>query len=56
MAKKGTGRYRVLRDVAIPPATPAGEGTSVPAGEIVELDPDTAALLIRDGMISAEEV
>jgi len=50
-----TGRYRALRDIAVPAAEPGGQGTIALAGEIVEVDPDTAALMIRDGMIAAEE-
>lgn len=51
----GTARYRTLRDVAIPPAEVGGQGIMLGPGELVDLDPDTAALLIRDGMITAEE-
>lgn len=45
MAKKDTAttRYRVLRD-----------HDDRVAGDIVELDPADAALLIRDGMITEE--
>lgn len=39
-----TNPYRVLRDHA---------GRA--AGDVVELDPDTAALLIRDGMVAPAE-
>lgn len=57
-AKKtpGTARYRALRDVAVPAAEPGGQGSIAMAGELVDLDPDTAALLIRDGMVTPEEV
>lgn len=40
----GSGRYTVLRDCAV------GE-----AGDQVDLDPDTAADLIRDGMVAPAE-
>jgi len=44
MAAKKTGRYRVLRDF---------DGHR--AGDMIDVDSDTAALLIRDGMIAAPE-
>lgn len=53
--KPGTARYRVLRDVGVPAAEPGGQGTIALAGDIVDLDPDTAALMVRDGMVVAEE-
>lgn len=40
----GTGRYRILRDCA------AGR-----AGDIVQLDEETAADLARDGMVAPVE-
>lgn len=57
MARKdaGTARYRVLRDTAVPAAEPGGQGTIALAGDYVHLDPDTAALMIRDGMVTAAE-
>jgi hypothetical protein len=56
-AKKtpGTARYRVLRDCALPAAEPGGQGTIGQAGELVDLDPDVAALLVRDGMVTPAE-
>lgn len=55
--KTGTARYRVLRDSAVPAAEPGGQGTIALAGDIVDLDADTAALMVRDGMVTpAEEV
>lgn len=50
-----TARYRVLRDVALPAAEPGGQGTIAQADDIVELDPETAALLVRDGMVAPAE-
>lgn len=50
-----TARYRVLRDCALPAAEPGGQGTIGVAGELVDLDPTTAALLVRDGMVTPEE-
>ena len=44
MATKKTGRYRVLRDF----------GAFI-AGDMVDLDPATAAALIRDGMVAPVE-
>jgi len=44
MATKKTGRYRVLRDF----------GGHV-AGDLIDLDDEAAATLIRDGMVRAEE-
>jgi len=41
MAAKKTGRYKVLRDF--------GGHT---AGDVIDLDDETAALLIRDGMVA----
>lgn len=41
MATKKTGRYKVLRDFG-------GHA----AGDTIDLDDETAALLIRDGMIA----
>lgn len=38
-------RYEVLRDCVLPSGPAA-------AGDVVEVDPDQAALLIRDGMIA----
>lgn len=46
----GTARYRVLRDVAM--AIGTGQGYIATTGEIVVLDPDDAAALVRDGMIA----
>lgn len=43
MAAKKTGRYRVLREFG---------GHAV--GDTIDLEPDEAALLIRDGMITEE--
>lgn len=40
----GTARYRVLRDCAV--------GTE---GDVVQLDPDLAADLVRDGMVAPAE-
>lgn len=40
----GAARYRVLRD---------HDGRT--AGDVVDLDADTAALLIRDGMVAPAE-
>lgn len=55
MATKSSGtRYRVIRDVAIPGASPGEQGTIAVAGDVVVVDPETAALLIRDGMIREE--
>lgn len=55
--KPGTARYRVLRDTAVPAAEPGGQGVLALAGDVVDLDPDTAALMVRDGMVApAEEV
>lgn len=56
-AKKppGTARYRVLRDCAVPAAEPGGQGTIAAAGDVVEIDPDSAALLVRDGMVAPEQ-
>jgi len=51
----GTARYRVLRDCALPPAEVGGQGTIGVAGELVDLDPDAAALLVRDGMVTPAE-
>jgi hypothetical protein len=42
--KKQTGRYLVLRDFA-----------EYTAGQIIDVDDDAAALLIRDGMIAPAE-
>lgn len=42
--EEGSGRYRVLRDCAV--------GV---AGQTVQLDADTAADLIRDGMVASTE-
>lgn len=53
--KPGTGRYRVLRDVGIPAAEPGGQGAIALAGDLVDLDPDTAALMVRDGMVAPAE-
>lgn len=53
--KPGTARYRALRDVAIPAPELGGQGSIAQAGDVVDLDPDTAALLIRDGMVAAAE-
>lgn len=53
--KPGTARYRVLRDAAIPAAEPGGQGTIAQAGDVVELDPDNAALMVRDGMVAPAE-
>lgn len=50
MAGKKTGatrRYNVLRDLTI-------DDLVLARGDVVELDPDSAALLIRDGMIREE--
>lgn len=46
MARKeaGTARYLILRDCAV--------GL---AGETIDLDPDTAADLVRDGMVAPTE-
>lgn len=59
MARKsespGTARYRVLRDCALPATEPGGQGTIGVAGEVVDLDADTAATLVRDGMVTPEE-
>jgi len=41
--ESSAGRYRVVRDCA------AGQ-----AGDVVQLDSDQAALLIRDGMVTPE--
>lgn len=41
MATKKSGRYRVLRDF-----------NGHAAGDMIDLDDDTAALLIRDGMVA----
>ena len=56
-AKKtpGTARYRVVRDCALPATEPGGDGTSAAAGDLVDLDPDTGALLTRDGMVVPAE-
>lgn len=55
--KPASARYRVLRDVGIPAAEPGGQGSIALVGDLVELDPDTAALMVRDGMVApAEEV
>lgn len=43
MATKKTGRYRVLREFG---------GHSV--GDMIDLDPEEAALLVRDGMVTEE--
>jgi hypothetical protein len=51
----GTARYRVLRDTTVPAAEPGGQGEIALAGDIVELDPDTAALMVRDGMVTLTE-
>lgn len=50
----GVARYVVLRDCAMPAAEAGGQGTLAVAGEKVDLDADTAALLIRDGMIAPD--
>ncbi len=57
MARKepGTARYRALRDVVVPGADPGDQGRIATAGEILDLDPDTAALLVRDGMVAPEQ-
>lgn len=47
-------RYAVLRDVAVPGVEDGEQGTIALAGETVDLDDHTAALLIRDGMIREE--
>jgi hypothetical protein len=44
MATKKSGRYRVLRDF----------GTYL-AGDLIDLDDDTAAELVRDGMVERAE-
>lgn len=44
MATKKTGRYRILRDCSVGAA-----------GDYVDVDPNLAALLIRDGMITETE-
>lgn len=44
MAAKKTGRYKVLRDHA---------GRT--AGDVIDLEPEEAALLVRDGMLTAVE-
>lgn len=44
MATKKTGRYRVLRDF----------GGNV-AGDLIDLDPELAAELVRDGMVAPAE-
>lgn len=44
MATKKTGRYRVLRDF----------GGNL-AGDLIDLDPDNAAELVRDGMVEPVE-
>lgn len=46
MATKKTGRYRVLRDTTV-------NGAPAAPGDLVDVDDETAALLIRDGMIAA---
>lgn len=51
----GTARYLVLRDCALPATEPGGQGTIGVAGELVDLDPDVAALLVRDGMVRPAE-
>lgn len=53
--KPQPARYRALRDVAVPAAEPGGQGTIAVAGDVVELDPDTAALMVRDGMVAPAE-
>lgn len=42
--KKDTGRYVVIRDFA-----------DHVAGDVIDLDADQAAELIRDGMVAAKE-
>lgn len=49
-AEPSKARYRVLRDVAL--AIGTGQGYIATAGDIVVLDPDDAAALVRDGMIA----
>lgn len=44
MAAKKTGRYKVLRDHA-----------GHTAGDVIDLEPEQAATLIRDGMIAPVE-
>lgn len=57
MAKKtgGGARYRVLRDVALPPTGDDAQGRIAQTDEVVDLDPETAALLVRDGMVAPAE-
>lgn len=50
-----TARYRVLRDTTVPAAEPGGQGRIVVADEFVDVDDATAAFLVRDGFLVADE-